>query len=49
LTESYRFFVGIDWAWERHTICVLGSDGELIDRRTIEHSGTGLTQLAWGS
>ena len=46
LTESYRFFVGIDWAWERHTICVLGSDGEVIDRRTIEHSGAGLTQLA---
>ena len=46
LTEPYRFFVGIDWAWDEHTICVLGSDAEVIDRRTIQHSGAGLAQLA---
>ena len=46
MTEPYRFFVGIDWAWDEHTICVLGSDAEVIDRRTIQHSGAGLAQLA---
>jgi transposase len=46
LTESYRFFVGIDWAWNEHTICVLGSGGEVVDRRTIQHSAAGLAQLA---
>ena len=45
MTESYRFFVGIDWAWNEHTICVLGSGGEVVDRRTIQHSGTGVALL----
>lgn len=46
MTEPYRFFVGIDWAWEEHTICVLGSDAEVVDQRSIPHSGAGLAQLA---
>jgi transposase len=46
LSEPYRFFVGIDWAWDEHTICVLDSEGEVIDRRTIQHSGAALAQLA---
>jgi transposase/transposase IS116/IS110/IS902 family protein len=46
MTEPYRLYVGIDWAWEEHTICVLGSDAEVIEQRSIPHSGAGLAQLA---
>jgi transposase len=45
MKEAYGFFVGIDWAWDEHTICVLGSSGEVIDRQTIQHSGAGLALL----
>src|SRR5262249_22735342 len=46
LAETYSLFVGIDWAWNEHTICVLGSNGEVLDRRTIPHTGAGVAQLA---
>src|SRR3982074_2233261 len=45
MKEAYGFFVGIDWAWDEHTIWVLGSSGEVIDRQTIQHSGAGLALL----
>jgi hypothetical protein len=45
MKEAYVFFVGIDWAWDEHTICVLDSNGEVIDRRAIPHSGAGLALL----
>ncbi len=43
--QQYRFFVGIDWAKEEHTICVLDSEQRILDRRTIKHSGAGIAQL----
>jgi len=43
--QQYRLFVGIDWAKDEHTNCVLDSEQKVIERRTIEHSGTGLGQL----
>jgi transposase len=46
LNQPYRLFVGIDWAKDEHTICVLDAEQKVIERRTIEHSGTGLGQLA---
>lgn len=46
MDQQYRLFVGIDWAKEEHTICVLDVDQKVVERRTIEHSGTGLGQLA---
>jgi len=46
LEQDHRLFVGIDWAKEEHTICVLDAARKLVDRRTIEHSGSGLAQLA---
>lgn len=45
MDQQYRLFVGIDWAKNEHTICVLDSKQKVIERRTIEHSGTGLGQL----
>jgi transposase len=45
LNQQHRLFVGIDWAKDEHTICVLDAEPKVIERRTIEHSGTGLGQL----
>jgi len=43
--EQFELFVGIDWASESHEICVLDAERRVIDRKTIEHSGAGMTQL----
>ena len=45
MNQRYRLFVGIDWAKDEHTVCVLDADQKVIERRTIEHSGAGLAQL----
>jgi transposase len=44
--EQYEWFVGIDWASESHEVCVLNAERRVIDRKNIEHSGTGIAQLA---
>jgi transposase len=43
--EQFTLFVGIDWASESHEVCVLDTERRVIDRKTIEHSGTGVAQL----
>jgi transposase len=45
VSEQYRYFVGIDWATECHEVCILDADGRAIDRRTVEHTGSGIAQL----
>lgn len=45
MQQQYRFFVGIDWAKEEHTICVLDAEQKVVERRAIEHSGAGVAQL----
>lgn len=42
MPSPFEFFVGIDWATERHQVCVLDSGGELIAERVVEHTGAGL-------
>lgn len=44
--QSYRILVGIDWASQEHEVCVITADTGQKDRRTIEHSGSGLAELA---
>lgn len=46
MPETYRWFVGIDWATESHEVCVLDRERNIAGRRTIEHSGSGIAQLA---
>ncbi len=46
MPEQYELFVGIDWASESHEVCVLNAERRVIDRKNIEHSGTGIAQLA---
>src|SRR5262245_27511026 len=45
LSQKYRWFVGIDWAKENHEVCVLDGNGQVIGRKTVAHSGSGLAQL----
>jgi hypothetical protein len=45
LSEQYRYFVGIDWATESHEVCVLNAAQQVIDRKAVEHSGSGIAQF----
>ena len=45
MPEQYRLFVGIDWATEFHEVCVLDGERRVIDRRKVEHSGSGIAQF----
>jgi hypothetical protein len=43
---SFQWFVGIDWGTQSHQVCVLDTTHQCVGRRTVEHGGTGLAQLA---
>ena len=45
MSVQYRYFVGIDWATESHEVCVLDAGQRVIDRKTVEHSGSGIAQF----
>lgn len=45
MSDSYRLFVGIDWATQKHAVCVVGADGKRVKEVEIEHSGAGLEKL----
>ena len=48
MSDQFQFFVGIDWATERHQVCVLDANRDVITERVVEHSGTGLAQfVSW--
>ena len=40
-----RWLVGIDWATEKHQVCVLDADGELVAEKQVPHSGSGIADL----
>jgi len=40
-----RVCAGLDWAKDDHAVCTIGTDGEILDRFTIEHTAPGLTAL----
>lgn len=45
MEESYRFYVGVDWATEAHQVCLLSPQREILEERSVEHSGLGLAQF----
>jgi transposase len=45
MKEFIMYFVGIDWADEKHDICILSQDGKIISRFTIPHSHDGFLHL----
>ena len=45
MTEQYCAFVGIDWASEKHQVCLLDAAGTVLGERLFAHSGRGLAEL----
>lgn len=42
---STRVCAGVDWAKDDHAVCIVDSDGEVLDRFTVEHTSAGLKRL----
>ena len=40
-----RRFAGIDWAKDRHAVCVVDEGGRAVARFEVEHSDAGLREL----
>jgi len=40
-----KWFVGIDWGSEKHQVCVLDADGELVSEKQISHTGSDIAGL----
>lgn len=40
-----RVCAGVDWAKDDHAVCIVDTDGEIVDRFTIEHTTIGLQRL----
>lgn len=48
MDSTFRFFAGIDWGSEKHRVCLMNRDGQILAERWIEHSGDSLAELtAW--
>lgn len=45
MTEASRWYVGFDWARERHWVCLLDAAGEARAARAVSHGGAGLGGL----
>jgi transposase len=43
--QPYEYLVGIDWATEKHDVCVLDPQGHVVSRHVVEHRGDALR--AW--
>jgi len=46
LDSAFQFFAGIDWGSDKHRVCLIGRDGQVMAERWIEHSGDSLAELA---
>ena len=45
MTEKIEWFVGIDWASQRHQVCLIDAHGECLGERAFAHGGLGMAQL----
>jgi len=43
--DDIRWFAGVDWASEKHRVCLLNASGEVVGERDVDHSGAGLSEL----
>lgn len=43
MNQQFGFYVGVDWAAEQHQACVMNAQGEVLEQRKVEHSGSGIT------
>lgn len=45
MTEDVHWLVGIDWATQKHQVCVLDVSGRVVGERQFSHEGAGLSEL----
>jgi transposase len=45
MEHQYEYFVGIDWATERHQVCVIDREARVVANRQVEHKGESLRAL----
>ena len=45
MNEDLRWFVGLDWAKDRHRVVVIDGEGKGVAERDVAHSGAGLSEL----
>lgn len=45
MSDSFQFFMGIDWATASYQVCVLDAAGNKVDEWEVPHSGQGLQEL----
>jgi len=45
MMDEIAWFVGFDWASEKHRACLLDRQGGVIGERDVAHGGAGLTEL----
>jgi transposase len=44
MTESFAWFVGIDWGYEEHQVCVTDAAGQIVYQRRVAHTVAALTE-----
>lgn len=42
---SYDWFVGIDWGSQKHQVCMLDCNRQVVGERVVDHDGASLAQL----
>jgi len=48
MTEPYTWFLGIDWGYQTHRVCLMNSAGQLRDTRSVDHDGAAIdAYLTW--
>jgi transposase len=45
MVDDRHWFVGIDWATQSHSVCLLDGEGRRVGEREFAHGGAGLTEL----
>lgn len=45
MMEDVHWFVGIDWATQSHSVCLLDAEGRRVAQHEFAHGGAGLTEL----
>jgi transposase len=45
MMDDIGWFAGVDWAAEKHKVCLLNANGQAVGEREVDHAGAGLSEL----
>ena len=45
MTGERKVYAGIDWAHEKHQVCLVGEEGEILEEREVRHDAEQLAKL----